>query len=49
MQEVSRIILGLRAAGWDDKTIGDFILWVGTGEKQYFPDKKDQQPILGEK
>lgn len=35
MQEVSRIILGLRAAGWADKDIDDFLLWVATGEKQY--------------
>lgn len=37
MQESSRIILGLRAAGWDEKSINDFILWVETGEEQYKP------------
>ena len=37
MQEASRIILGLRAAGWDEKSINDFILWVETGEEQYKP------------
>ncbi len=37
MQEVSRIILGLRTAGWDDKAISDFLLWVATGEEQYRP------------
>lgn len=37
MSETSRIILGLRAAGWDDTSINDFILWVGTGEEQYKP------------
>ena len=26
MQEVSRIILGLRTAGWDDKAIDDFLM-----------------------
>lgn len=35
--EVSRIILGLRAAGWDEKSINDFILWVESGEEQYKP------------
>ena len=40
-QEVSRIILGLRAAGWDEGAIGDFILWVGTGEAQYRPEKME--------
>lgn len=37
MQEASRIILGLRAAGWDEKAINDFILWVETGEDKYKP------------
>ena len=37
MQESSRIILGLRAAGWDEKSINDFILCVETGEEQYKP------------
>ena len=40
MQEASRIILGLRAAGWDEKAINDFILWVETGEEQYKPKEK---------
>ncbi len=38
-QEVSRIILGLRAAEWDEKSINDFILWVETGEEKYKPGK----------
>lgn len=37
MHEVSHIILGLRAAGWIDTEIADFILWVGTGDGQYKP------------
>ena len=28
MSDSARIILGLRAAGWDEKSINDFILWV---------------------
>ena len=43
MQEASRIILGLRAAGWDEKSINDFILWVETGEEQY---KHNNHPWL---
>ena len=31
MQEASRVILGLRAAGWDEKDINDFISEM-TGE-----------------
>lgn len=42
MSESSRIILGLRAAGWDEKKINDFILWVETGEAQYMP--KEENP-----
>ena len=42
MLEVSRMILGLRVAGWDDKTIADFILWVGTGEEKYKPSSNEQ-------
>ena len=41
MLEVSRLILALRTAGWDNKSIGDFILWVGTGEEKYKPTAKD--------
>ncbi len=42
MAEASRIILGLRAAGWDEKSINDFILWVETGEEQYKPSAKEK-------
>lgn len=42
-KEAARIILGLRAAGWDEKDINDFILFVETGEEQYKPKaKKDE-------
>lgn len=37
MLEASRIILGLRATGWDEKDINDFILYVETGDEQYKP------------
>lgn len=37
MSEVARLILGLRAAGWDEKAINDFILWVETGDEKYKP------------
>jgi hypothetical protein len=37
MAEASRMILGLREAGWDEKAINDFILYVETGEEQYKP------------
>lgn len=37
MSEVARMIIGLRAAGWSEKAINDFILWIETGEEQYRP------------
>lgn len=37
MEEMTRLILGLRAAGWDDTKIDDFILWIGTGDERYMP------------
>ena len=36
-KEASRIILGLRAKGWNDTDIVNFILWVESGEEQYMP------------
>nr|DAQ56240.1 MAG TPA: hypothetical protein [Caudoviricetes sp.] len=37
MQENARLVLGLRAAGWDEKKINDFLLYIETGEEQYKP------------
>lgn len=42
MNEAARIILGLRAAGWGEKEINDFILYVETGEEQYKPKEKTE-------
>lgn len=44
MQENARLILGLRSAGWSEKKINDFILYIETGEDQYKPepDKKEK-------
>lgn len=39
MKEASRMILGLRSAGWDDTKITNFILWVETGDEQYKPEE----------
>lgn len=44
MSENSRLILGLRAKGWSDTEIADFILWIGTGEKQYKPKNTAKHP-----
>ncbi len=40
--EATRIILGLREAGWNDREIDDFILWITIGEEQYKPKKSKQ-------
>ena len=39
MQESARLILGLRAAGWSEKKINDFLLYIESGEEQYKPGK----------
>ena len=39
MQESAGLILGLRAAGWSEKKINDFILFIESGEEQYKPGK----------
>lgn len=42
MQEVARLLLGLRADGWDEKKINDFLLWIETGDEQYKPKGEDK-------
>lgn len=37
MQEVTRLLLGLRSDGWSEKKINDFLLFIETGEDQYKP------------
>ena len=41
MTEASRVILGLHAAGWSEKEINDFILYIETGEEQYKPKRAE--------
>lgn len=43
MCETSRLILGLRAKGWTDTEINDFILFIETGEEQYKPKKETKE------
>lgn len=42
MQETARLILGLRSAGWSEKEINDFMLFIESGEEQYKPEKKTE-------
>ena len=37
MQEIARMIIGLRTVGWDEKYINDFILYVESGDEKYLP------------
>ena len=37
MQENARLILGLRAKGWTDTEIADFLLYIESGDEQYKP------------
>ena len=37
MQEVARLLIGLRADGWSEKNINDFLLFIETGDEQYKP------------
>ena len=42
MQESSRLILGLRARGWTDTEIADFILYVESGDERYKPKPREE-------
>lgn len=38
-RESARLILGLCCAGWSEKKISDFLLFIESGEEQYKPGK----------
>ena len=41
MTGMTRFIEGLRAAGWSEKKINDFIIYIGSGKEEYKP-KEDK-------
>ncbi|MCD7957521.1 MAG: hypothetical protein LUG93_17610 [Lachnospiraceae bacterium] len=43
MTELARMILGLRADGWDEKKINDFMLWIETGDEKYKPQEGNKE------
>jgi hypothetical protein len=43
MQEMARLIRGLREAGWTEKEINDFLLYIESGEEQYKPKNPGQK------
>ena len=42
MQENARLILGLRAKGWTDTEIADFLLYIESGDEQYKPKPSEE-------
>lgn len=42
MQETARLLLGLRADGWSEQKINDFLLYIGTGDEQYKPKAQEK-------
>ena len=42
MVEIARLLLGLRAAGWSEKEINDFVLYIESGEEQYKPKPREK-------
>ena len=42
MTENTRFILGLREAGWTEKEINDFMLYIESGDEQYKPRRKEK-------
>ena len=43
MTEVARLLLGLRAAGWSEKEINDFLLYIESGDEQYKPKPQSER------
>ena len=43
MSETARLILGLRAAGWTELDINNFILFIETGEDKYKPSNMKEE------
>ena len=41
--ERERLILGLRAKGWTDTEIADFLLWIESGDEQYKPKAESEK------
>ena len=42
MQEVTRLIHGLRALGISAEEINEFILWMESGDGEHLPKKTDK-------
>ena len=40
MTEISRLIIGLRAAGWSEERINNFLLYIESGDESMKPTKE---------
>lgn len=47
MQEITRLIKGLREAGWTEKEINDFLLYIESGDDNYKPKNPGQKKEQG--
>ena len=45
VQEKTRLVSGLRSAGWTEKQIHDFILYMQTGDEIYRPQESQNRRI----
>ena len=43
MTEIARLIEGLRSAGWEEKKINDFLLYIESGAEEYKPTEDKQK------
>lgn len=43
MTETTRFILGLRNAGWTEKQINDFIIYIESGQEEYMPQPPEKE------
>lgn len=46
MQEMARLIEGLRAIGLSGDEVADFLLWIESGDKSKLPNAKVKDSVL---
>lgn len=44
MEEMARLIRGLRSAGWSGDEINDFLLYIESGNETLIPKKRAEKP-----
>lgn len=49
MTEIARLIEGLRSAGWEEKKINDFLLYIESGSEEFKPKEEKQKQIRHKK